>query len=224
MKKMMKKLTAAMLCVFVMGTSLTGFRMVELDNSKIFSPEIIRKESISSWAEETVDKAYDADIVPVLTDNPGYKDAITREQFAELAVAMVEQVCGKVTLTGEKTFTDCTNENVLKAAEMGIVSGMGEGKFAPKTTTNREQIATMVNNAINYINEAKGVDLTPNEANIDKFADKAQVSNWAKVGVGTLAANGIMSGTSATTLSPKDSCTVEQSIMLLYKVYAAAMK
>ena len=222
MKKMMKKLTAAILCVFVMGTSLTGFRMVELDNNKIFSPEIIKKESISSWAKGTVEKAQDAGIVPMLTDMPGYKDAITREQFAELAVAMVEQVCGDVALTGEKTFTDCSNESVLLAAEMGIVSGMGEGKFAPKTTTNREQIATMVNNAINYINEQKDIDLTPAASDISKFADKDKVSGWAKESVGTLAANGIMSGTSATTLSPKDSCTVEQSIMLLYRVYEAA--
>ena len=148
--------------------------------------------------------------------------AITREQFAELAVAMVSAVCGKPELNGEKTFTDCSNPDVLLAAELGIVSGVGEGKFAPKSTTNREQIATMVNNAINYINEQKDIDLTPAASDISKFADKDKVSGWAKESVGTLAANGIMSGTSATTLSPKDSCTVEQSIMLLYRVYEAA--
>ena len=68
----------------------------------------------------------------------------------------------------------------------------------------------------------QSTDLTPAASDISKFTDKDKVSGWAKESVGTLAANGIMSGTSATTLSPKDSCTVEQSIMLLYRVYEAA--
>ena len=176
----------------------------------------------SGWAKSTLDLAYEAGIVPALTGDPAFKAAITREQFAELAVAMVSAVCGRPELTGEKTFSDCINPDVLLAAEMGIVSGVGNGKFDPKTTTNREQIAAMVDRAINYINEQKGIDLTPAASDISKFADKNQVSSWAAESVGTLAANGIMSGTSATTLSPKDSCTVEQSIMLLYRVYEAA--
>lgn len=218
----MKKLIAVLLCMCMFSTQAYAITFTKLDKTEVFTKEIIENHTMSSWAKGTVEKAQDAGIVPVLTDMPGYKDAITREQFAELAVAMVEQVCGDVALTGEKTFTDCSNESVLLAAEMGIVSGMGEGKFAPKTTTNREQIATMVNNAINYINEQKDIDLTPAASDISKFADKDKVSGWAKESVGTLAANGIMSGTSATTLSPKDSCTVEQSIMLLYRVYEAA--
>ncbi len=44
-------------------------------------------------------------------------------------------------------------------------------------------------------------------------------AGWAMEGVGTLAANGIMAGTSATTLSPKEPRTVEQSILLLYRVF-----
>jgi len=222
MNRKVKRLSAALLCIMLVFTSMTGFTMTELDNEKVFSDEIIQREKISSWAEETVDAAYMAGIVPPMSDNPGYKDNITREQFAELAVAMVTKVCGEVELTGEKTFTDCTNEKVLLAAQLGIVNGVSADKFSPKTTTNREQIATMVNRAIDYINENEGIDLTPNPADISKFTDANKVSNWAKDGVGTLAANGIMNGTSATTLSPKAPCTVEQSIMLLYRVYESA--
>lgn len=184
---------------------------------------VVSETSIpSAWAAATITSAKEAGLVPVLTGTYKYQSAITREQFAELAVAMVSAVCGKPELTGEKTFTDCSNPDVLLAAELGIVSGVGEGKFAPKTTINREQIASMVDRAIKYIYEQKGIDLTPKASDISKFVDKGQVSNWAKESVGTLVANGIMSGTSATTLSPKDSCTVEQSIMLLYRVYEAA--
>lgn len=51
------------------------------------------------------------------------------------------------------------------------------------------------------------------------FQDKAQISDWAVEWVGKLAANAIMNGTSQSTASPKQSCTVEQSILLLYRLY-----
>jgi len=54
---------------------------------------------------------------------------------------------------------------------------------------------------------------------IDKYDDRGEVSDWAVDGVGVLAANGIMKGTSDTTLSPKSPCTVEQSIILIYRLY-----
>ena len=219
-KKFAQIVTVA-LCSCLLSTQAFAYTVTKLDNNNLFSKETIEREVVSSWAADTVTKAQAARIVPNLTDNPGYKQAITREQFAELAVAMVSAVCD-TEATGEKTFTDCDNENVLLAADLGIVSGVAEGKFDPKATTNREQIAAMVDRAISYINEQKGIDLTPEASDVSKFTDKDKVSGWAKESVGTLAANGIMSGTSATTLSPKDSCTVEQSIMLLYRVYEAA--
>ena len=176
----------------------------------------------SSWAKATVDKAMEAGIIPELTGGPSYGDKITREQFAELAMGMLGGVADVSVEFDGTTFVDTNNENVRKAAALGIVSGVGDAKFDPRATTNREQIASMVNRAINYINGEQNVDLTPKAADISKFTDKGKVSSWAVESVGTLAANGIMSGTSATTLSPKDSCTVEQSIMLLYRVFEAA--
>ncbi|MFA5522976.1 MAG: hypothetical protein WDA24_01340 [Tissierellales bacterium] len=49
-------------------------------------------------------------------------------------------------------------------------------------------------------------------------------SNWAKQGVGVLANNNIMSGTSKTTLSPKSSATIEQSVLLVYRLYNIVSK
>ena len=64
-----------------------------------------------------------------------------------------------------------------------------------------------------------GTDLTPVKGSISKFADRSSVSSWAVEGVGALAANGIMNGTSATQLSPKATCTVEQSILLSFRTF-----
>lgn len=176
--------------------------------------------SPSTWANSGVSAANEAGLIPELTGSPDFQDVITREQFAELAVQMITVLCGEgPDISNAAIFTDCNNASVSAAAAAGIVSGIGEGKFNPKATTNREQIATMIARTIAYIDNETGSDLAPVAADISKFSDKDQISPWAVDGVGMLAANGIMAGTSATTLSPKASCTVEQSILLLYRVY-----
>lgn len=77
----------------------------------------------------------------------------------------------------------------------------------------------MIYRAITYSNTEAAKPLALEKADISKFADQAKVSAWALEGMGALAANGIMAGTSTTTLSPKNACTVEQSILLVYRAY-----
>lgn len=173
----------------------------------------------SGWAKSGIEAATAAGLAPALTGNPGFQDTITREQFAELVVCMAEKVQGGELDAAGWAFSDSSNPAVLKAYAAGIVAGVGENRFDPTAKTNREQIATMIARAISNLEVRKGKDITPAATDIGKFSDKGAVSGWAVEGVGTLAANGIMAGTSATTLSPKEPCTVEQSILLLYRVF-----
>ncbi len=173
----------------------------------------------SEWAVEEVIKANEYEILPQLTDSPGFQDAITREQFAELVVCMLENRLGGGFEVSDTVFSDCTNTQVLKAYAVGVVDGVGDNLFNPKSTTNREQIATMLYRALNLLESRLAKDVTPAEADISAFADCTEVSTWAQEGVGVLAANGLMRGTSETTLSPKDPCTVEQSIALVTRIF-----
>ena len=178
----------------------------------------------SDWAKSEIDLAVAAGLVPNLTGSPKYQDTITREQFAELVSNMLEKILNtEIDSAPSDTFTDTTNIAVLKAYQYGVVNGVGDHLFAPTDTTNREQIAAMVFRATEVIKENTGKDLTPLIGRVEKFTDKADISDWAMQSIGELAENGIMNGTSDTTASPKDSCTVEQSILLIYRVYNSAI-
>lgn len=219
----MKKIISFVLMCCLLCTSAMAVDFEILDKEDIFAPEIIENEMVSDWAKEEFDIANSLELVPPLTDHPAFTGSITREQFAELIVNLVEKVLGKqIDTASSDTFTDSANVAVLKAYEAGIITGVGEGKFAPKNTTNREQIATMIYRATQYLAEQTGENLTPNAGSIEGFTDKTSISSWAAEGVGKLAANDIMKGTSATTASPQDACTVEQSILLIYRVYQKA--
>ena len=174
---------------------------------------------LSDWAKAEVEAASAAGLVTDHTAS-GFKEDITRFQFSELIVNLAEKVTGKeIAPAAADTFTDCNEPAVLKAYAAGIVNGVGDNRFTPDTTTNREQIATMIARAIAYIEKETGKSFTPAAASIEKFSDKGEVSAWAVEGVGLLAANGIMNGTSDITCSPMNPCTVEQSILLVYRFF-----
>ena len=54
---------------------------------------------------------------------------------------------------------------------------------------------------------------------IQGYTDENQVSDWAAEGMKALVANGVINGTSDTTLAPQDPCIVEQGTLLLYRLY-----
>ena len=73
------------------------------------------------------------------------KANITREEFAEVVVKAYEKYAGKeASYTDTSVFTDTKNPEIFKAYELGIVNGIGGGKFAPNNLITREQMAAML--------------------------------------------------------------------------------
>ena len=228
MKKVLRIFAVALLIVAMLVSYTQALTFEKLDNDKIFSQETIKNESMDSWAKKEILAAQNAGIIPYMTGQPGYKDNITREQFAELVVKTVEKTTGKkISAASSDTFTDTKNPEILKAYNAKIIDGRGAGIFDPKSTATRQEIATMVSRALNYIKSETGTDLAPKAGSVDSFPDKAQIASWAKDGVGKLASNGIMAGKlnakdGKTYATPLAKCTVQESILLLYRVYSLA--
>ena len=172
-------------------------------------------EAPSSWAEEQVNAAIDANLVPQALQSK-YKQATTRAEFAALAVTLYENLKGVIsegTYSGF-SFSDTNDINVRKAAAIGVVNGVADNIFAPNSPLTREQAATMLSRLANAI----GKPLAKQAA---AFSDSAQVSSWALEAVGQMQATGIMGGVGDNTFAPKSDYTREQSIMTIYRLYNA---
>ena len=95
----------------------------------------------SDWALEAVQTAREAGLVPEKLDS-AYDRAATRAEFCALAAAVyrsweTEGLLGKV----EKDtvlFTDCKEGDVLLCASVGIVNGVGGGRFEPGRSLQRQ--------------------------------------------------------------------------------------
>lgn len=98
------------------------------------------------------------------------------------------------------------------AAEEGVVLGVGEGLFAPEDPITREQIAVIL---YKYA-RLKGEDVSKT-ASLDAYSDKETVSDWATNAMGWALAQGLIKGTSETTLSPGNNANRAEIVTILMR-------
>ena len=164
----------------------------------------------SSWAQEQVNAAVEAGLVPESLQFK-YTQTATRAEFCALAVELYEKVTGSE-ITQRATFSDTTDVNVQKMAGIGVISGIGNNQFNPNGELTREQAATI----LVRLADALGRPLPEGAAS---FADNSSIASWALDSVGRAKAGGIMDGTGNNTFSPQGAYTREQSIMTAYRLF-----
>ena len=96
------------------------------------------------------------------------------------------------------------------ATENGFSSGIGETAFGPNLNVTREQLATFLSTfaRLNHIVGAEPADITG-------YDDYSDISNWALDGVKWAVGNGLISGTTPTTLAPKTNATRAQVALIV---------
>ena len=174
----------------------------------------------SAWATGNILTADSLGLITDRTDS-NFSTPITRLQFAELAVNLIEKATGSTLPTGSQSFQDTSDPVALKAVEAGIASGTGDGNFSPNASITRQEICVMLNQVIRCVDEAKGsTTLTNTDTTLNsQFTDAGQVDSWAADSMALLNNNGLMSGTSATTLSPKNNTSIQEAITLILALY-----
>ena len=170
-------------------------------------------EGASSWAVPELDKAAGCGLITdrVMGDVSGN---VTREEFAEIVVRMYELSTGKKAEAGNANFTDTTNEEILKAANMGMVLGAG-GKFSPDNLVTREQMATILLRALKVINPE--ADFSTDGA--EKFADDHMISAYARDGVYYCSKNNLLKGVGGNKFNPQGNSSREAAIIVCLRAY-----
>jgi len=176
--------------------------------------------SCSAWAEPYLKKSVEKGIYPdvfVLTD---MTQAVTRAQFASVAVLFYEALTGKtvqVDSNRENPFTDVTaaDEDVLAAYQLGIVNGMSATQFAPSGTLTREQAVTMLGRVVELAQDGKvsdGSGLKQGDTQVAAFTDQASIGGWAKNYVSYFVSHGVVNGMTDGSFAPQTNMTREQAM------------
>ena len=201
----------------------------------------------SDWAAEDIITAIrmgylddDPDVFgyqPAVTDLLGsdYTRAITRGQFAALAVRYYETLMSDITgedytipvNSGDDVFADSTGDtNMAKAYNLGIMGGYNSADtragvyVGPNDLITREQAATMLTRLMEQLieafDDAGRTGWTVWYADDLPFVD--EIADWAYDGVRAVYGVGAMTGTSGTTFSAQSPYTIEQSIVTIMRI------
>jgi len=170
----------------------------------------------SGWAETELTQAHASGLTysGVTTD---FQRKITREEFSTIAVKLYEKLSGNTAAPGANPFVDTDNPDILKAYALGIVRGVSATQFAPANNITRQEMCVMIYRAL----QAAGENTAPSPGGTFPFGDASQIATWAINEVRFCYANGIMKGTSPTTISPLVNTPREQAIVLIFRTYEA---
>ena len=170
---------------------------------------------MSKWAQNDVNWAKQNGLIDEVLLGSDYTKAMTRLQFCSVAVKLAEKMSGTtIEAAPSNTFSDTSDEYVLKAYAANITGGTGNGKFSPGATINRQQMAAFLYRALQYVKENSTVRYTAYTSNLGSYADSGSIESWAKEPMAFMNALGLIGGTSASTLSPANQCTIEQALVV----------
>ncbi len=166
------------------------------------------------WAAEAILALADLGIINGTGDGLFEPDnSVTREEFTKILVSAMGLAGSSY---ADNVFTDVPDDSwycsfVNIARENGIVQGVGNGEFGAGQTITREDMATMLYNALNL----RGVEMS---ASVPTFNDTAEISDYAKPAVAALYELGAVNGVTETEFSPKETATRAQAAKVVYGV------
>ncbi len=164
-----------------------------------------------SWSYEYVEALAEKGIVNGYDGlfNPG--SSVTREEF-------VKMLLGALGIEATQTESDFSDVNanewyvpyVATAAQLGIVGGIGDGVFGVGQTITRQDMAVMVQRAL----EATGKTLAQ-DGEQKVFEDADSISSYAVEAVELLVRANVISGDEQGYFHPNDSLTREQAAKII---------
>ena len=193
----------------VMGVSLSASFWTSASLEAV-AANVAPNNQPSSWAQEGVSRAIALGLVPSALQTV-YTQPTTRAEFAALAVALYEAVTDRE-IIGRMQFNDTNDINVQKMGYLGVVTGVGNGSFAPNDGLTREQAAVMLARLADAMGQ-------PLPSSVPTFADNVDISSWAVSGVGQMQAAAIMGGVGNNQFSPRGDYTREQSIITILRLF-----
>lgn len=158
----------------------------------------------SDWFFKGVEYVVDKGIMSGVSEN---EFAPSGKLTRAMLVQMLYNMESRPACDAENAFMDVPvgqwyTDAVIWANDEKIVSGMGDGLFAPNMEITREQMVVMLYNYAKY----KGYDVTAS-AGLSKFADNASVSTWAQPAMQWAVAEGYISGMGDSQLAPQGTAT-----------------
>ena len=176
----------------------------------------------AEWSSPELQEASDLGLIPDVLVGKDMTQVINRGEFAAVAVQLFEKMSGgRAVMSSECNFADIdNNENrnyILKAFNIGAVNGMSDTEYAPGSPITREQLATMLCRVYKKVEWpewtlATDDNYTINYSGVQKFADDADISDYARPSVYFMVKYGVLSGVGDNKFAPKNTNSAQEAV------------
>ena len=174
----------------------------------------------STWAVPEVNAAIEAGLVPENLQK-NYQTNVTRGAVANMFINLIEQASGmsidefmvkKGVEIDPDAFNDTNDPAVLAANALGIIRGLGDGRFDPDGTLLRAQIAAVICRVAHVLDvDTDGYTHT--------FEDT--IGHWVETEIGWPIHAKIINGVGNNKFDPNGTLTTEQAIAITYRALTA---
>ena len=196
------------------GVSSSSSSNVTSDKEEEKTPQSIFEDvNPDDWFYDSVNYVYENKLMNGTGDGFEPDSAMTRAMLVTVLFRMenpenIESEADFADVPDGEWYTDAVNW----AAANGIVNGISDTEFAPNDNVTREQMAAIFYRYAQH----KEYD-TKNKADLSGFADSKEISEWAEDAVMWAKAEGLINGTSETTISPMETATRAQVATILMR-------
>lgn len=170
-----------------------------------------------SWAQEAVSAMYSLGFLPTNLNNADMSANISRGQMCQMAAAVYNNLLGTPDVGPDSTdhFDDTDDPTINYAYEQGIVSGYGDGRFAPNDPLTRQDFFKIT---YNMLATAYWDPNTVTFASLDGFRDASALSDYAVTPTKAMVAIGVVQG-DGSNLNPKSYTSRQEAIVMFFRAY-----
>ncbi len=168
------------------------------------------------WARRPIEVLASKGILKGATDNEYYPSInITRAEFLYSLVRTLG-----VDARAEGNFDDISSDayyckEIAIAKKLGITSGTGNNKFSPDASVTRQDMMVLTERVLRMLNRLKA---QASASELDTFADKALVADYAADSIAALVKEGLIVGNGGK-VDPMGNTTRAEAAVFLYRIY-----
>ena len=174
---------------------------------------------VAQWFEPSLREMQELNLLPASFDGMDLSKKITRGEMCELAVHAFERITGYAIIP-EATdyFSDTSADYIVKAYELGIVSGYPDGTFKPDNNLTRQEFFQIIENFC----KASAFQPVADSSYLGSFVDTAAVHDWAKEAAQICVRYGYVNGKAendGTYLDPLGNASRQEAMAMFLRAY-----
>ena len=164
----------------------------------------------TGWSREAMTAAVQNGLIQGVSENQiKPEDNLTRAEFATI----ITRAFGAETVADISNFTDVSPsawyyDYIAKAVKMEVLNGKSSSEMDPDAFITREEVFTALARVL--------VLSSDDSSSLNRFNDKASISDWAVSSLSVMSARGYVNGDDTGNLNPKANITREEFAQVMY--------